>query len=59
LVERRGRPIDVGLDLLCAAISPAHPNDVTANLMHQLVGTTTTRDDIAVVVIRKTQSSLT
>jgi sigma-B regulation protein RsbU (phosphoserine phosphatase) len=59
LVERRGEPIDVGLERLCAAISPADPNDVTADLMHQLVGTTITHDDIALVVIRRTQSTLT
>jgi serine phosphatase RsbU (regulator of sigma subunit) len=53
LVERRGEPIDVGLDRLCDAISPAHPQAVTADLMHQLVGTTLTYDDIALVVLRK------
>ena len=47
LVERRGESIDVGIERLRAAISPAHPSEVTADLMHQLVGTTTTHDDIA------------
>jgi serine phosphatase RsbU (regulator of sigma subunit) len=59
LVERRGEPINVGLDRLCAAISPAHPYVVTGDLMHQLVGTTIAHDDIALVVIRRTQSALT
>jgi serine phosphatase RsbU (regulator of sigma subunit) len=59
LVERRGESIDVGLDRLCAAISTRHPHDVTGDLMHQLVGTTIARDDIALVVIRRTESTLT
>jgi serine phosphatase RsbU (regulator of sigma subunit) len=59
LVERRGEPIDVGLDRLCAAVSPGHPFDVTGDLMHQLVGTTIPRDDIALVVIRRTQTTVT
>jgi phosphoserine phosphatase RsbU/P len=59
LVERRGEPIDVGLDRLCAAISLAHPNDVTRDVMHQLIGSTTPDDDIALVVLRKTQPTPT
>ena len=55
LVERRGEAIDVGLDRLRGAIKPGNPTELTANLMHQLVGTaTTTDDDIALVVIRRT-----
>jgi sigma-B regulation protein RsbU (phosphoserine phosphatase) len=54
LVERRGEPIDVGIERLRTAISPAHPATVTADLMHQLVGKTITHDDIALVVLRKT-----
>jgi hypothetical protein len=54
LVERRGEPIDVGLERLRAAASPAHPSQVTAGLMHQLVGSTVTDDDIALVVARRT-----
>jgi serine phosphatase RsbU (regulator of sigma subunit) len=58
LVERRGEPINVGLDRLCAALSPAHPYVVTGDLMHQLVGTTVAHDDIALVVLRRTPSAL-
>ena len=54
LVERRGESITVGIERLRAAISPAHPRDVTATLMHQLVGGTIARDDIALVVMRRT-----
>ena len=54
LIERRDEPIDDGIERLRAAISPAHPSIVTADLMHQLVGRTITSDDIALVVIRRT-----
>ena len=57
LIERREEPIDASLDRLRAAISPAHPDDVTASLMHQLVGTTTTNDDIALVAFRRSPAS--
>ena len=57
LVERRGEPIDVGIERLRAAISPAHPSEVTAALMHRLVGTAITHDDIALVVFRRTATS--
>ena len=59
LVERRGEPITVGLERLRAALSPAHPSDVAGALMHQLVGTTIPHDDIALVVARSTESTLT
>ena len=36
------------------AISPAHPRIVTADLMHHLVGRTSTSDDVALVVLRRT-----
>jgi hypothetical protein len=54
LVERRGESIEEGIERLRAAIGTAHPNQVTADLMHRLVGTTTTYDDIALVVLRRT-----
>ncbi len=53
LVERRSESITVGIERLRAAISPAHPRDVAAKLMHQLVGGTIARDDIALVVLRR------
>jgi serine phosphatase RsbU (regulator of sigma subunit) len=59
LVERRGEPLDVGLDRLCAALLPGHPYEVTGELMHQLVGKSIPRDDIALVVIRRTPSTIT
>jgi serine phosphatase RsbU (regulator of sigma subunit) len=58
LVERRGEPIDVGLDRLCDAISPAHPYDVTRDVMHKLSGSAIAHDDIALVIIRRVQGRL-
>jgi putative methionine-R-sulfoxide reductase with GAF domain len=54
LVERRGESIDEGIERLRTAISSAPPAVVTADLMHRLVGSTVTRDDIALVVLRRT-----
>jgi sigma-B regulation protein RsbU (phosphoserine phosphatase) len=57
LIERRGEPIDLGIERLRAAITAAHPSRVTAELMHHLVGQTTADDDIALVVLRRTATS--
>jgi sigma-B regulation protein RsbU (phosphoserine phosphatase) len=53
LIERRGEPLDVGFDRLCAAVAPHEPNRVTRDLMRALVGTTIPEDDIAFVVARR------
>ena len=53
LVERRGEPSTVG-SIASGRRSLPRPAEVTANLMHQLVGKISTRDDIAVVVLRRT-----
>jgi serine phosphatase RsbU (regulator of sigma subunit) len=53
LIERRGEPIDAGLDRLCAAIpAGADPDAVCRQVMMRLVGRTVPSDDIAVVAIR-------
>jgi serine phosphatase RsbU (regulator of sigma subunit) len=57
LVERRGESIDAGLERLRSAITHDPPPRVTADLMHRLVGTTITDDDIALVVARRTPAS--
>jgi hypothetical protein len=57
LIERRGEPIDVGLERLRATVAPEHPSRVTAALMHRLVGSTITEDDIALVVARRTPTA--
>jgi serine phosphatase RsbU (regulator of sigma subunit) len=57
LVERRGEPITAGLDRVRRAIEPAGPYELTARVMHELVGPTVTEDDIALVVIRRIPST--
>jgi hypothetical protein len=53
LVERRDQPINIGIEQLRAStVSSVHPTQLTASLMHQLVGTTIADDDIALVVLR-------
>jgi serine phosphatase RsbU (regulator of sigma subunit) len=57
LVERRDEPIDTSLERLRCAFTLGPPRAVTADLMHRLVGTTVTHDDIALVVLRRTPES--
>ena len=57
LVERHDEPIDRSLERLRCAFTPGPPREATADLMHQLVGTTVTYDDIALVVLRRTPES--
>jgi phosphoserine phosphatase RsbU/P len=52
LVERRGEPIDAGLDRLCAAMTPEPPETACARVMARLVGSEQARDDIALLIIR-------
>jgi sigma-B regulation protein RsbU (phosphoserine phosphatase) len=54
LVERRGEVIDVGLGRLCDAVSPRPAGQVAHEIMRRLVGTTAPRDDIALVVLHRT-----
>jgi phosphoserine phosphatase RsbU/P len=53
LVERRGSPIDDGLDLLLATVEPGAPEMVCARVMAALVGTRAASDDVAVVAMRR------
>jgi hypothetical protein len=54
LVERRGESLDVGFERLCRAVEPAAaPDAVARTVMHQLVGSTMLRDDVALVVLRR------
>jgi putative methionine-R-sulfoxide reductase with GAF domain len=53
LVERRGEPITDGIERLRAAMRPAPAQAVTSEVMHDLVGRSTTHDDIALVVLHK------
>jgi GAF domain-containing protein/anti-sigma regulatory factor (Ser/Thr protein kinase) len=54
LVERRDRPIDVGLELLSAAASdaPPDPNELVDRVVEALLGTGTLRDDVAVLAVK-------
>jgi serine phosphatase RsbU (regulator of sigma subunit) len=55
LIERRGEPIDAGLDRLRAAMpADSNPDAVCRQVMLRLVGRTVPDDDIAVVAIRHT-----
>lgn len=51
LVERRGRDIDEGMDLLCSSVRLASPPAVSAEVMAALVGTTVLDDDVAILVV--------
>ena len=58
LVERRDESIEVGIERLRVAIPASmEPRQVAAALMHRLVGTTTTFDDIALVVLQTAEAS--
>jgi phosphoserine phosphatase RsbU/P len=62
LVERRGEPIDDGVARLCRALGPASSDALAqdsvdaacARIMQALVGREAVRDDIALLVIRRT-----
>ena len=52
LVERRTKPIDDGITLLCKTVSPGPPENVCISVMRALVGSEHPGDDIAVLVLR-------
>ena len=54
LIERRGEPIDVGLERLRAAFYAGNPDDVCKSVMAQLIGSWTVHDDTALLVFRRT-----
>jgi sigma-B regulation protein RsbU (phosphoserine phosphatase) len=56
LIERRGESIELGLERLRTAITEGDPREVTATLMHRLVGSAKTYDDIALVVFQRTST---
>jgi anti-sigma regulatory factor (Ser/Thr protein kinase) len=53
LVERRGQPLDTGLDALTRAMSAGPAETVCAAVMQALVGAESAADDIAVLVLRR------
>jgi phosphoserine phosphatase RsbU/P len=53
LVERREFPLDEGLARLCQVVTAEPPEAACASVMAAMVGTELTRDDIALVVLRR------
>ena len=53
LVERRRRPLDVGLDRLARAMFAGPAESVCATIMQELVGSDPPVDDIALLVLRR------
>jgi phosphoserine phosphatase RsbU/P len=53
LVERRGRPVDSGLAMLCAALTPQAPERAAAAVMAALADGEPARDDIAMLILRR------
>lgn len=54
LVERRGEPLDIGLERLREAMTPGAPHLVARDIMRHLIGGFVPQDDIALVVMRRT-----
>jgi phosphoserine phosphatase RsbU/P len=55
LIERRGEPIDAGLERLCDAMTADAPESACARVMARLVGRQPARDDIALLVIKRAE----
>ena len=54
LIERRGRPLDVGLAELEQVVTSGEPRDVCAAVMSRLVGSDRLGDDVAIIVAQRT-----
>jgi serine phosphatase RsbU (regulator of sigma subunit) len=59
LVERRRQSLDVGLELLRATVTNAPADRVARDIMHRLVSDAAPIDDIALVVIRRSEAAAT
>jgi phosphoserine phosphatase RsbU/P len=53
LIERRGQPIEDGLERLCQAVTPQPPGAACAEVMAALVGSEPAPDDIALLMFRR------
>jgi serine phosphatase RsbU (regulator of sigma subunit) len=53
LVERRDRSLEERLDLMCRTTYADEPEAVCRELMHTMVGSDPTTDDIAVLTVRR------
>jgi phosphoserine phosphatase RsbU/P len=58
LIERRGRPIDHRLALLCQAVTAQPPDAACATVMAALVGSEPAHDDTAVLMFRRKPSGM-
>jgi phosphoserine phosphatase RsbU/P len=56
LIERRDRPIDDGLTLLCRAVTAQPPDAACAEVMAALVGNETAPDDVTLLMLRRPPS---
>jgi phosphoserine phosphatase RsbU/P len=53
LVERRGEPLDDGLDRLCGALHPGPARIACADLVSAMIGRNRAADDVAVLLVRR------
>jgi phosphoserine phosphatase RsbU/P len=53
LVERRTHPLDEGITRLCLAVVAGPPERVCASVMGTLIGAEQTRDDVALLMVRR------
>jgi serine phosphatase RsbU (regulator of sigma subunit) len=53
LIERRNRPIDHSLALLCQAVTAQDPDAACASVMAAMVGSEPAHDDIALLMFRR------
>lgn len=53
LIERSGEALDAGLTRLLKVVRPEHPDLVCRAVMHELVGSDSPSDDIAMLAVRR------
>ncbi|MEV4055266.1 GAF domain-containing SpoIIE family protein phosphatase [Amycolatopsis sp. NPDC049688] len=53
LVERRDRPVDVGMAQLAATVRAGEPDRVCAQIMAAMIGNRAAQDDVALLAIRR------
>jgi putative methionine-R-sulfoxide reductase with GAF domain len=57
LVEHRATPVDVGPERLCASVEAGPVESVCTEIMAQLIGDETPGDDVALLAVRRRDSS--
>ena len=53
LVERRGSPLDAGLDALCEVVRAEEAESVCGGVLHRMIGATPVGDDVAMLVAHR------